>query len=412
MRIMHSKTGDIAHGRQLRAGRSPGRAPRVRLVGALLLLCAALAGCEKSAPPAPAGAAAPVPAAPALSDANVLNVYNWSDYIGESTIRDFEKETGIKVNYDTFDSNEGLHAKLRAGHTGYDIVVPSSHWAKRQIEGGLLLKLDKSKITTYGNLDPWLMGELAVSAQDTGNNYVVPWLWGLSTVGINVDKVKAALGPLPMPDDAWDLIFKPEYASRLKSCGLSLLDSGDEVFPAALHYLGRQGFSHDRADYEAAAKLLTALRPSVTLFSSSGYINGLADGSLCVVLGWSGDIAIGGQRAREAHNGQKIVSLVPKSGAYMFFDVMAIPVDAPHVENAYKWMSFIYRPEVQAAIVAKVMHTSAVRASDKLLPAEVRAVSGIFLQADDLARVAPPEALPDDMLRLRTRLFTTFKTGQ
>jgi len=220
----------------------------------------------------------------AADDSKVLNVYNWSDYIGDTTIRDFEKETGIKVNYDTFDSNEALYAKLRAGHTGYDIVVPSSHWAKRQIEGHLLLKLDKSKITTYGNLDPWLMGELAVSANDPGNNYVVPWLWGLSTVGINVDKVKAALGSLPMPENAWDLIFKPEYASRLKSCGLSLLDSGDEVFPAALHYIGRPGFSHDRADYEAAAKMLKAMRPYVTLFSSSGYINGLADGSLCPSL--------------------------------------------------------------------------------------------------------------------------------
>jgi putrescine transport system substrate-binding protein len=353
--------------------------------------------------------AGPVPAA---DDAKVLNIYNWSDYIGENTIRDFEKETGIKVNYDTFDSNEALHAKLRAGHTGYDIVVPSSHWAKRQIEGGLLLKLDKSKIATYGNLDPWLLGELAVSAHDTGNAYIAPWLWGLTTVGINVDRVKAALGSLPMPEDAWDLLFKPEYVSRLKSCGVSFLDTGDEVFPAALHYIGRNGFSHDRADYQAAAQMLAAIRPYVTLFSSSGYINGLADGSLCAVMGWSGDIAIAGQRAKEARNGQKIVSLVPKSGAYMFFDTMAIPADAPHVANAYKWMSYVYRPEVQAGIVSKVLHSSAVRASDKLLPAEVRNISGLFLKKDEMARVLPPEALPDDMLRVRTRLFTSFKTGQ
>jgi putrescine transport system substrate-binding protein len=348
----------------------------------------------------------------AADDSKVLNVYNWSDYVGENTIRDFEKETGIKVNYDTFDSNEALYAKLRAGHTGYDIVVPSSHWAKRQIEGHLLLKLDKSKITTYGNLDPWLMGELAVSAKDPGNNYVVPWLWGLSTVGINVDKVKAALGPLPMPENAWDLIFKPEYASRLTSCGLSLLDSGDEVFPAALHYLGRPGFSHDRADYEAAARLLKAMRPYVTLFSSSGYINGLADGSLCAVFGWSGDIAIAGQRAKEAHNGQKIIALVPKTGAYMFFDTMAIPVDAPHVENAYKWISYIYRPQVQAGIVNKVLHANPVRAADKLLNPDVRSSSSVFFKTEELAHVAPPEAIPDDMLRVRTRLFTAFKTGQ
>ncbi|HYA77032.1 MAG TPA: extracellular solute-binding protein [Burkholderiaceae bacterium] len=350
--------------------------------------------------------------AAAADDSKVLNVYNWSDYIGETTIRDFEKETGIKVNYDTFDSNEALYAKLRAGHTGYDIVVPSSHWAKRQIAGHLLLKLDKSKITTYGNLDPWLMGELAVSANDPGNNYVVPWLWGISTVGINVDKVKAALGSLPMPENAWDLIFKPEYASRLKSCGLSLLDSGDEVFPAALHYIGRPGYSHDRADYEAAAQMLRAMRPYVTLFSSSGYINSLADGSLCAVFGWSGDIAIAGQRAREARNGQKIVALVPKGGAYMFFDTMAIPVDAPHVENAYQWISYIYRPQVQAGIVDKVLHASPVRASDKLLSADARNASALFLTREELGRLSPPEALPDDILRVRTRLFTAFKTGQ
>lgn len=367
-----------------------------RAVGAAVALCMGLV-------------AAPVPAADA---SKVLNVYNWSDYIGENTIRDFEKESGIKVNYDTFDSNEGLHAKLRAGHTGYDIVVPSSHWAKRQIEGGLLLKLDRSKITTFGNLDPWLLGQLAVSANDPGNNYIVPWLWGLTTVGINVDKVKAALGTTPMPDDAWDLLFKPEYASKLKKCGVSFLDTGDEVFPAAMHYLGRRGFSHDRADYEAAAKLLASVRPYITLFSSSGYINALADGSLCAVMGWSGDIAIAGQRAKEAKNGQKIISLVPKSGAYMYFDTMAIPVDAPHVENAYKWMSYIFRPEVQAGIVGKVMHSSAVRASDKLLPADVRSISGLFLKKEELARVSPPEALPDDVLRVRTRLFTAFKTGQ
>lgn len=374
---------------------APGRALRWA-AGAMVLACATLT----------------VRPAAGADDSKVLNIYNWSDYIGETTIRDFEKETGIKVNYDNFDANEVLHAKLRSGHTGYDIVVPSAHWAKRQIEGHLLLKLDKSKITTYGNLDPWLMGELAIAAKDTGNEYLVPWLWGVTTVGINVDKVKAALAPLPMPEDAWDLIFKPEYASRLKTCGLSVLDTGDDLFPAALRYLGRPGYSHDRADYEAAAQLLAKLRPSITMFSSSGYINALADGSLCAVVGWNGDIAMAGQRAKAAHNGQKIVALVPKSGAYMYFDSMAIPVDAQHVENAYKWMSYIYRPEVQAGIVNKVIHANPVRAADKLVNPDVRGVSGVFLKGDELAHLAPQEALPDDILRVRTRLFTRFKTGQ
>jgi putrescine transport system substrate-binding protein len=366
-----------------------------RMAGAAVLLCASLL-------------AAPAPAA---DSANVLNVYNWSDYIGDDTIKNFEKETGIKVNYDTFDGNEALYAKLRAGHTNYDIVVPSAHWAKRQIEGGLLLKLDKSKITTYGNLDPWLMGQLAISANDPGNNYVVPWLWGVTAIGVNVDKVKAALGGMPMPDDAWDLLFKPAYASKLKSCGVSMLDTGDEVFPAALHYLGLSGYSKNRADYEAAAKMLAAIRDDVTLFSSSSYINGLADGSLCVVLGWSMDINIAGQRAREAKNGQKIVAILPKSGAYMFFDTMAVPVDAPHAANAYKWISYIYRPDVQTGIVKKVLSNSPVLGPEKL-PPELRNTTSLFLGNADRTKLQPQEALPDDMLRVRTSLFRSFKTGQ
>jgi len=344
-------------------------------------------------------------------DAKVLNIYNWSDYIGENTIRDFEKETGIKVTYDTYDGNEVVYAKLRSGHSGYDIVVPSAHWAKREIEGHLLLKLDKSKITTYGNIDPWLLQQIAAAGHDPGNDYLAPWLWGATTVGINVDKVKAALGSLPMPAEPWDLIFKPEYSSRLKTCGLSLLDTGDDVFPAALRYLGKDGFSHDKADYEAAAQLLAKLRPNVTMFSSSAYINGLADGSLCAALAWNGDIGMSTQRARQAGRGQKVVALVSKMGEYMYFDTMAIPADARHVENAYKWMSYIYRPEVQAAIVNKVIHANPVRAADKLVSADVRSVPGVFLKGDELKALAPQQALPDDVLRIRTRLFTIFKSG-
>jgi len=339
----------------------------------------------------------------------VLNVYNWSDYIGETTVQDFEKETGIKVRYDTYDANETLHAKLVAGHTGYDIVAPSSHWAKLQLEGGLLKKLDKSKITTYSNIDPWILKELAT--MDPGNQYLVPWLWGFDTVGINVDKVKAALGNLPMPEDAWDLVFKPEYAGKLKSCGVSLLDSGDEVFPTALRYVGRPPYSNNPADYREAARMLGQIRPYVTLFSSSGYINELASGALCAVLGWNGDIGIAAARAREAKNGQNIQILFPKSGAVLFFDTLAIPVDAPHVENAYRWMSYIYRPEVQAGIFNKVFYATAVRAGDKFVKPEVLANRGVLPKGEELAKLVPPDAVNNDIRRLRTRLYTTFKTG-
>jgi putrescine transport system substrate-binding protein len=340
---------------------------------------------------------------------NVLNIYNWSDYIGEGTIAGFEKETGIKVRYDTFDANETLHAKLLARQTGYDIVVPSSSWAKMQLEGGLFRPLDKSKIDNWKNLDPGVMQNLA--ALDPGNTYLAPWLWGITTVGINVDKVKAALGGVPMPDDAWDLLFKPEYASKLKSCGVSVLDSADELFPAALRYLGHPPYSKNPADYQEAAKLLNTVRPSITLFSSSGYINDLAEGSLCLAVGFNGDIGIASQRAKEANNGQHIQILLPKSGAVLFFDTMAIPADAEHVANAYKWINYIYRPEVQAGIVNKVFYDNPVRAADSLINPDVRANKAVFLEGDVLARMAPPDSVGNDIRRLRTRLFTTFKTG-
>ncbi len=339
----------------------------------------------------------------------VLNIYNWSDYIGDDTIANFQKETGIKVRYDTFDSNETLHAKLVAGKTGYDIVVPSSNWAKIQIDGGLFTKLDKSKITTYGNLDPFVMKQLV--GMDAGNQHIVPWMWGITTVGVNVDKLKAALGGLPMPDNAWDLIFNPEYAAKAKSCGISVLDSGDEVFPAALRYLGKPPYSKNPADYQAAGKLLEKIRPNIGLFSSSGYINDLAGGSLCLVLGWNGDISIAAARAKEAKNGNNIQVLLPKTGAVLFFDTMAIPVDAQHVENAYKFISYIYRPEVNAEIVNKVLYANPVPDSAKFINPEARGNKTVFMSPDDLARMVPPEAVSSDIRRLRTRLYTTFKTG-
>ena len=190
----------------------------------------------------------------AADKSKVLNIYNWSDYIAEDTIRNFEKETGIKVRYDNYDTNEILHAKLMAGNTGYDIVVPSAHFAKTQIEGGLLQKLDRSKLTNWGNLDKGVLEQLA--KVDPGNQYLVNWLWGYVTVGINVDKVKAALGSTPMPDNAWELLFNPEYASKFKKCGISVLDSASDVIPAALLYAGKNPYSKEASDYEAAGKVL------------------------------------------------------------------------------------------------------------------------------------------------------------
>lgn len=339
----------------------------------------------------------------------VLNIYNWSDYIGPDTISNFEKETGIKVRYDNFDTNEILHAKLVAGKTGYDLVVPSSNWAKVQLEGGLLMPLDKSKIPNLKNLDVNLMKQLGT--MDPGNAYITPWLWGITTVGINVDKVKAALGG-PLPENAWDLLFKPEYASKLKSCGISMLDSADEVFPAAMRYVGKPAYSKNSADYQVAANMLKNIRPFVTLFSSSGYINDMAGGSICVALGWNGDINIAASRSKEAKNGNNIVSLVPSTGAVMFFDTMAIPADAAHPENAHKFINYILRPEVNAELTNKVFYANGVPSSTKFIKPEVASNKSVFMTPEDLAKMVPPEAVNNDIRRLRTRLFTTFKTGR
>jgi len=345
----------------------------------------------------------------AQEEEKVLNIYNWSDYIAEDTIKNFEKETGIKVRYDNFDNNEIVHAKLVAGKTGYDVVVPSSNWAKLQIDGGLLAKIDKSKIPNFKNLDPAVQAQLG--RMDPGNDHMVNWLWGFTTVGINVDKVKAALGSTPMPDNVWDLVFKPEYISKLKGCGVSFLDSATEVVPAVLHYLGKPSFSKTPTDYTAAAGVLKSVRPYVTLFSSSGYINDMANGSICLTLGWSGDINIARQRAIEGKTGQNIQALIPKTGGLLFFDVMVIPADAAHPGNAHKWINYVLRPDVQAALTNKVFYANPVPESRKLIKPEVASNPTVFLPPAELAKMMPPDSLNNDLRRLMTRTYTSFKTG-
>ncbi|URI07320.1 polyamine ABC transporter substrate-binding protein [Aquincola tertiaricarbonis] len=347
--------------------------------------------------------------APAQTEEKVLNIYNWSDYIGEDTIRHFEAQTGIKVRYDNYDNNEILHAKLVAGKSGYDIVVPSSHWAKLQLDGGLLARLDKGKLPNLKNADPAMLASL--SKLDAGNQYLTVWLWGYTTVGINVDKVKAALGSTPMPDNVWDLVFKPEYMSKLKSCGVSFLDSPSEILPPTLKYLGRNPYSRQPGDYNAAGELLKSIRPYVTLFSSSGYINDLANGSVCVSLGWSGDINIARRRAIEGKTGQHIEALMPKAGATLFIDTLAIPADAPHPDNAHKFINFVLDPQNAAGVTAKVFYPNGVPASKQYLSADIASNPTVFLSESDLQRMTVPEPLNNDLRRLMTRVYTSFKTG-
>ena len=349
-------------------------------------------------------------ATPAGNDEEkILNIYNWSDYLAEDTISNFEKETGIKVRYDIFDSNEILHAKLMAKNTGYDIVVPSSNWGKMQMEGGLLQKLDKSKLPNLKNLDPDIQKQLA--NLDPGNEYLVDWLWSYTTVGINVDKVKTALGDMPMPANTWDLVFDPKYTSKLKSCGIAILDAPSEVFPIALRYVGKPEFSNNPDDYKLAYDMLMKVRPDIKRFNSGGQIEDLASGNICVALGWAGDFNLARKRSIENKSEQNIEALVTTMGGYMFMDTMAIPADAKHVDNAHKFINYILRPEVHAGLTNAVTYANPNQAATEFVNKEIKDNKTIFLSPEDVKKLIPPGNVDNATRRVETRLYTQFKTG-
>ena len=362
----------------------------------LAALCAAvLAGLSSSAQAA---------------EEKLLNIANWAEYIGEDTVRRFEQETGIQVRYDLFDSNEVLMAKMVAGHTGYDIVVPSSDFAHMMLEGGAIQKLDRSKLTHWANLSPQVMA--LMSRLDPGNQYMVPWLGSTVSVGYNLDKVRAALGAEPIPANPFELVFNPKYADRLKSCGISMIDSAADLFPSALMYVGKKGYSNDAGDYNAAAAMLAQVRKDVGLFSYNGYIDDLASGRICAALGYGGDFNNAAQRARQANNGVHIVAPLPPGGVQFGFESMVIPADAPHPQNALLWMDYILRPEVQAEITNKVMFTSPNLAARAFVRPDVLANVIAFPPDDYLAhRVQFYEVRNRDTRRTMTRLYTKFKSG-
>jgi putrescine transport system substrate-binding protein len=338
-----------------------------------------------------------------------LNMYNWSDYIGDQTVANFEKEFGVKMRYDVFDSNELLHAKLVAGKTGYDIVVPSSNWGALQARGGLLTKIDKSKIPNYKNLDPGVMAQLAKI--DPDNQYLIPWFWGITTIGINVDMVKKALGDLPMPENEWDLLFDPKYASRLRACGISYLDSGADIMEAMFVHLGIPLTTNNSADFQRAWTELRKVRDSIQLFSSSGYINDLANGALCIALGWSNDMNIARVRAQAANNGHQIQVLIPRKGAVFYYDAMAIPNDAANIENAYKFINYRLRPEVAAGDSNKVQTSSPVLGAEKFIKPEIINNPTIYLRPEDMRRMQTQRIYNNDQRRIITRNYTQFKSG-
>jgi putrescine transport system substrate-binding protein len=353
-------------------------------------------------------AAAVLSASAAFAQEKVVNVYNWSDYIDESILADFTKETGIKVVYDVFDNNELLETKLLAGSSGYDVVVPTGPFLARQIQAGVFQKLDKSKIPNLQYLWPEVTERLA--KYDPGNEYAVNYLWGTTGIGYNVAKVKAALGDVAI--DSWDILFKPENAEKLKSCGLTVLDASDETFAIAMNYIGKDPDSKETADIEAGGEVYKGIRPFVKNFNSSAYIDELANGDSCISLGWSGDVLQAKARAEEANNGVEIEYVIPKEGTYMWFDNLAIPSDAKNVEEAHALINYLMKPEVIAKSSNYVQYANGVLASQKLMDPEVFANPGIYPPAEVMAKLFTISPYGPKEQRVLNRIWTQIKTGQ
>jgi putrescine transport system substrate-binding protein len=383
-----------------------------KLVLVAAMSASLLAACgKKEEPVAVAPAPAPVASAPALpvnSEEKVLNIYNWPDYIPEGMTAAFEKETGIKVNYDTFETNEALHAKLVAGNTGYDIVVPGTVFAKSQIEGGLLQPLDKAKIANLANLEPAIMNTLTKA--DPGNKYLVPWAWGFTTVGINKTRVDKALAGMPMPANAWDLVFDPQYTSKLKSCGIAYLDSPTEIMPVALHYIGKEAYSNNPADYKAAADMLFKVRKDVRLFSAT-MIDDVAGGKACAVIGWSGDINIAANRARENGSKDVIEALLPSTGALLFADTMALTKDARHPDNAHAFINFYLRPENAASVTNTMNYSTANKAAIPQVKPEISGNKTIFVEPGYFSKMIAPSSFTNEAREALANAYNSVKKG-
>lgn len=341
--------------------------------------------------------------APAWADDKVLNVYNWTDYIDPAALEKFTAETGIKVRYDVFDSLEILEGKLLAGHTGYDIVVPSNEPTfSRLIHVGALAEIDRSRVPNWKNLDPALMRQ--VEASDPGNKHGAIYLWGSTGLGANVERIRAVAPNAPL--DSWDLLFKPENAKRIATCGITMMDSAIDVIPSVLKYLGRDPDSNAAGDLAAVEQALMAIRPYIRTFASGGALEALATGQTCLAFDYSGDVTQAASRAAEAKQGVTVRYIAPKEGAQVGFDMLAIPADAPHKDAALAFINFVLRPEVMAGITTVTHYPNAVPASRSMI-SDV----SMFPSATEMARYFTIGAVPRAAERLRTRLWARFKAG-
>ena len=345
----------------------------------------------------------------AEAEERTVNFYNWSNYMAPGVLEDFTRETGIKVVYDTFDANETLETRLLAGKSGYDVVVPTGYFLQRQITAKVFLKLDKSKLPNLANAWPVVTKQLAT--YDPGNNYGANYMWGTTGIGYNVKMAQKILGP-DARIDSWDIVFKPENLARFKDCGIHMLDSADDILPAALSYLGIDPNSTKQADLEKAADLVIKIRPYVRKFHSSEYLGALASGEICFVVGWSGDVMQARSRAAEAKNDIEIGYTIPKEGAQMFFDNLAIPADARNVAEAYELINYLYRPDVAARNSDFLSYANGNLASQKLIDPRILNDRNIYPDEATQKKLFVILARDPATQRVINRLWTRVKTGK
>lgn len=375
----------------------------MRVVLAATTLAVALAGCGKKE----SAEQAQQSAAPGAEE-KILHVFNWSDYIAEDTIKNFEAKTGIKVTYDVFDSNDVLETRLLAGNSGFDVVVPSASFLERQIKAGVFRELDKSQLPALSNMDPDIMQRVAL--HDPNNAHSVPYLWGTTGIGYNEAKIKKIMGEEPL--DSWNFIFDPANAAKFKECGISVLDAPDELLKITLAWMGRDPNSEKEEDLKAAEEKLMAIRPFIRKIHSSQYIEDLANGDLCVAVGWSGDILQARDRAAEAGQGIVVKYAIPKEGTIVWFDMLAIPADAKHPQNAHAFINYLMDPQVAANNSNFVNYANGNAQSLALVSDTVKNDPGIYPTPEVKAKLFPSLAYSEEFTRLMTRMWTKFTTGQ
>ena len=344
------------------------------------------------------------------AQANEVRIYNWSDYIAPETLEQFTESTGIRVVYDVYDSNEALDAAMLSGRSGYDVVVPSNHYLTRHISAGVYRELNHDKLPNMSNINPELLDDL--ESVDSGSRYSIPYMWGTNGIGYNAERVTEILGE-DAPLDSWALIFDPEITTALREggCGISMLDSGGEMLPPAMAYLGLSPLSEERADLEAAGELIAAVRDNVTYFHSSRYISDLANGDICVAAGYSGDIFQAADRAAEAGRDFTIDYTIPKEGAELWFDMMAIPADAPNPDNAHAFINFILEPEIAADITEYVVYANPNIAANEFLDPDILNDTAIYPDQEVMDNLYIAEEKPLPVQRIRTRIWNRVKSG-